>query len=150
MPDSPPPDPADHAEDFAHRYADVLDYLAGDRMTELGIPTEKIGSRIPGQGHATFIPDERSGGGNDHLGGLTVDSGVFNPELLGTMPGNQEWAKARLRDRLDATIAHEHDEARHGGSQVEALKHAPDTELPIREEARHILREMRPPEGRQR
>jgi hypothetical protein len=48
MPDQPPSDPADHAEDFAHRWADVLDYLAGDRMTELGIPTDKIGSRVPG------------------------------------------------------------------------------------------------------
>ena len=25
MPDKPPPDPADHAEDFAHRYAEPLD-----------------------------------------------------------------------------------------------------------------------------
>ena len=41
-------------------------------MTELGIPTDKIGSRLPGQGHATFISRERSGGGNDHLGGLPL------------------------------------------------------------------------------
>ena len=33
-----------------------------------------------------------------------------------------------------------------GGSHVEALKHAPDTELPITEGARHILRAMRPKE----
>ncbi len=128
----------------------MLDYLAGNRTTELGIPTDRIGSRIPGQGHATFIPDERSGSGNDHLGGLTVDSGVFNPELLGTMPGNQECSKASLRDRLDATISHEHEEARYGWSHVEALKHALDTELPIREDARHILRAMKPPEVRLR
>jgi hypothetical protein len=60
MPDKPPPDPADHAEDFSHRYAQEMDYLTGDRMTELGIPTNKIGSRVPGQGHATLIPHERS------------------------------------------------------------------------------------------
>ncbi len=130
MPDKPPPDHADHAEDFSHRYAQEMDYLTGDRMTELGIPTNKIGSRVPGQGRATFIPHERSGGGNDPARGLTLDSGVFNPDLLGTLPGNQEWAKARLRDRVDAAIAHEHEEARRGGSHVEALKHAPDTELP--------------------
>jgi hypothetical protein len=112
MSDKPPPDPADHAEDFAHRYAQEMDYLTGDRMKVLGIPPDRIGLRVPGQGHSTFLPHERSGGGNDHLGALTVDSGVFNPELLGTLPGNQDWAKARLRDRLDATIAHEHDEAR--------------------------------------
>ena len=86
MPNAPPQDPADHAEDFARRYAQEMDYLTGDRMTELGIPTDKIGSRTPGKGHATFIPDERSGGGNDPAGGLTVDSGVFNSDLLGTMP----------------------------------------------------------------
>lgn len=142
MPNRPPPDPADHAEDFARRYAQELDYLTGDRMVELGIPTAQIGSRTPGQGHATFIPDERTGGGNDPAGGLTLDSGGLNPELLGTLPGNQEWAKARLRDRFDAAIVHEHEEARRGGSHVEALRHAPDTELPIREGARHILRAM--------
>lgn len=150
MPDRPPPDPADHAEDFARRYAQELDYLTGDRMMELGIPTGQVGSRTPGQGHACFIPDERTGGGNDPAGGLTLDSGVLNPELLGTLPGNQEWAKARLRDRFDAAIAHEHEEARRGGSHVEALRHAPDTELPIREGARHILRAMRTKEERQR
>jgi hypothetical protein len=48
MPDKPSPDPAYHAEDFSHRYADVMDYVTGDRMTELGIPTDKIGSRLPG------------------------------------------------------------------------------------------------------
>src|SRR4051794_37087575 len=83
-----------------------MDYLTGQRMTELGIPVRKIGSRQPGKGHAAFMPHERTGGGNDPAGGLTLDSGVFNPELLGTLPGNQEWAKARLKDRIDAAIAH--------------------------------------------
>jgi hypothetical protein len=34
---------------FAHRYADVTDYLAGDLMTDLAIPTNRIGSddRVP-------------------------------------------------------------------------------------------------------
>jgi hypothetical protein len=96
-------------------------------MAEHGIPTNKIGSRLPGQGHATFIPSERTGGGNgnDTAGGLTVDSGVFNPDLLVTLPGSKEWENGRLRDRLDAAIAHEHEEARRDGDHVEALKHAP-------------------------
>jgi hypothetical protein len=147
MPEKPPTNPADHAQDFSDRYAQEMDYLSGDRMRELGIPTDRIGSRTPGQGHATFIPNERSGGGNDPAGGLTLDSGVFNPELRGTLPGSAEWAKARLRDRVDAAIAHEQEESRRGGSHVEALKHAPETELPIHEGARHILRAMRPTEG---
>ena len=146
MPDKPPPDPADHADDFARRYAQELDYLTDDRMAELGIPTEQTGSRTPSQGHACFMPHERTGWGNDPAGGLTLDSGVLNPELMGTLSGNQEWAKARLRDRFDAAISHEHEEARRGGSHVEALRHAPDTELPIREGARHILWAMRPKE----
>jgi hypothetical protein len=39
-----PADPADHAEDFAHRYAEPLDWLAAIRMEELGISSERIGS----------------------------------------------------------------------------------------------------------
>jgi hypothetical protein len=58
MPGKPTPDPADHADDFAHRYADAMDYLTDDLMTEFGIPTDKTGSRVPGHGHATFIPNE--------------------------------------------------------------------------------------------
>jgi hypothetical protein len=69
MPDRPPPGPADHAEDFSHRYAQEMDYLSGDRMAELSTPTNKIGSRLPGQVHATFMPGERTGGGNDPAGG---------------------------------------------------------------------------------
>ena len=41
MPDTPLPDTADRAEDFARRYAQELDYLSGDRMTELGTATWK-------------------------------------------------------------------------------------------------------------
>lgn len=144
MPEQAPEDLADHAEDFAHRYAEVLDDLTGDRMADLGIPTEQIGSRDPARGHACFMPHERTGGGNDPAGGLTLDSGVLNPELLGTLPGSEEWARGRLRDRIDAAIAHEYEEARRGGSHFEALLHSPETELPIREGARDILRAMRP------
>jgi len=61
MIEQPPSDRADHAEDFAHRSAEIMDYLAGDRMTELGIPTHPIGTRGPGDGHAAFIPQEHSG-----------------------------------------------------------------------------------------
>lgn len=49
---------------------------------------------------------------------------------------------------MHAAIAHEHEDARRGGSHAEALRHAPDTELPIREGARDILRAVRPNEVR--
>ncbi len=115
MPDRQLLDPADHAEDFALRYAQELDYRTGDRMTELVIPTGQIGSRTLGKGHACFMPHERTGGGNDPAGGLTLDSGVLNLELLGTLPRNQEWAEARLQDRSDVAIAHEHADHRTPG-----------------------------------
>ena len=79
---------------------------------------------MPGQGLATFIPSERSGGGDDPAGRLTVNSGVFNPELLGTLPGSKEWERGRLRDRIDATIAHEHEEARRTGITSRRLARA--------------------------
>ena len=142
-----PGDIADHAEDFSRRYAEPLDYLISQRMLDLGIAAERIGSRDPMKGHLSFMPHERNGGGNDPRGGLTLDSGVFNSGLLGTLPGNREWAKARLRDRIDAAIAHEFEESRFG-SHIEALRHAPDTALPIREESRRILSAMRPSEKR--
>ena len=150
MPDKPPPDPADHAEDFSHRYAQEMDYLTGDRMTELGIPTNKIGSRVPGQGRATFIPHERSGGGNDPAGGLTLDSGVFNPDLLGTLPGNQEWAKARLRDRVDgpSPTNTRRPFAAAATSRRSSTRRTPN--CPIQAGARHILRAMKPSEGHSR
>jgi hypothetical protein len=81
-------------------------------------------------------------GGDDPAGGLTVDSGVLNPELLGTLPGSKEWARGRLRDRIDATIAHEHEEARRAGitSRRSSTRQSPSCRS--REGGQHILRAM--------
>jgi hypothetical protein len=54
-------------------------------MAELGIPNGQIGLRTPVQGDACFIPLERTGGGDGPAGGMTLDSGVLNPELLGEL-----------------------------------------------------------------
>lgn len=43
-------------------------------------------------------------------------AGVFNPELLSTLPGAKKRAMARLCDRMDAATAHKHEEARRGGN----------------------------------
>jgi hypothetical protein len=141
-----PADPADHAEDFAHRYAEPLDWLAGIRMEELGIPNDRIGSNDHDHGlsGAAFNPYERDGGGNNPNGPVNVDSGVFNPELMTkayTKKTAKLWRKSRLRDRIDAIIAHEISEADHGTHEA-ALKMAPKTELPINDRARRILVEM--------
>jgi len=144
-----PTDAADHAADFASRYAEPMDYLVSQRMFDLGIAIGQIGTSDVEHGivHASFMPHDRIGGSNGAGGRLTVNSGVFNPELLAGGPGELEWAAARLRDRLDAVTAHEYEEATHG-SQVAALERGPDTGLPIREGARSLLWAMRgTPEG---
>ena len=51
------------------------------------------------------------------------------------------WAKSSLRHRLDALIAHEETEFR-TGSHILALRIAPQTDLPISEAARNLLRQM--------
>lgn len=139
--DKPPPDIADHAEDFAHRYHRELDQYAGMRMEELGIPSDMIGTedayrRIPWR---AFVAEERTGGYVER--GVTVNSGVLNPELLKGRKGGRVWAKASLRDRIDAVIAHEWTEHLHNDHDA-ALKAAPKTELPITDGARRILRAM--------
>ena len=155
LPDIPPTDPADHAEDFAHRWTDKLDRYAAERMEHLGIPPEQIGASDNRRGipWRAFFPDERDGGGNGTGGRLNLDSGILNPDLLihHIHPeAASAWAKARLRDRIDAAIAHEMAEGR-TGDHLEAEAIAPDTPLPVSEGARHILRAMaggkNPPES---
>ena len=90
-----PADPADHAEDFAHRYAEPLDWLAAIRMEELGIPSERIGSsdhRLGLAGRA-FNPYERDGGGISPGGKINVDSGSFNPDQITQQYGKRAGAQ---------------------------------------------------------
>ena len=135
----------EHARDFAERYAEPMNYHVENRMMELGI--QEIG--MPDANHgirwAAFHPHGTIGGSYSPDGRLIADSGVLNTDLL--KAGYDEKAaglfeRSRLRDRLDAIIAHEYEEHRHGMSHTEALKAAPKTELPISQEAREICREM--------
>jgi hypothetical protein len=141
MPETPPTDPADHAEDFARRYQFPLDQYCALRMQELGIPENLFGTAdLGGDGRwRAFLARERQGG--TLMEGIAVNSGVLNPELLKGKPGVRVFAKARLRDRIDAIIAHEFEEDRLGTHEL-ALKHAMKTELPISDGARRILRAM--------
>ncbi len=136
-------DAAEHARDFAERYAEPMNYHVENRMMELGIPTERIGARKYGHPHRAFWPEETTGGGNAPGRRLTVDSGVFNTALMSNRPAARAvWAKSRLRDRIDAVIAHEDAESLTGFHDVaEAM--APDTTLPITDGARQILRAIR-------
>ena len=107
----------------------------------MGIPDDLIGADDPYRRlqWRAFVADERTGG---HLTtGITVNSGVLNPELLKGKKGSLASAKAKLRDRIDAIVAHEWEEYLHGTHEA-ALKHAPKTALPISDGARRILRAM--------
>ncbi len=139
--ETPPPDAADHAEDFAHRWADRLDEYCALRMEALGVPGHRIGDADPYRRTPwrAFVAEERTGG---HItAGITVNSGVLNPDLLKGRKGGRVWARARLKDRIDAVICHEFEEDRHG-THAAALKAAARTALPITDGARRILRAM--------
>ena len=84
-------------------------------------------------------------GGSNGVGQrLFVDSGALNPDLNADTVGPEAtglWAKSRLRDRIDSIIAHEHLEAQ-DIPHDEVVQRAPDTELPIADNARKILLSM--------
>jgi hypothetical protein len=133
--------PADHAMEFALKWADKLEEYCTIRMQELGIPDEMNGQpdyEGDGRWHA-FDPNARTGGGN--ITGVVINSGVLNLDLLKGRKGARVWPKERLRDRIDAIIAHEFEELRHG-SHAAALKAAPKAELPISDRARRICKAM--------
>ena len=145
-------DPKKHARDFAERYAEPMNYHVENRMTELGIDPARIGVGDAAHGirHAAFMPHETDGGGNTPDGRLNLDSGILNPDLFKRLgpEASVAYAKARLRDRMDAGIAHEFEELKGGGRHEYAFEHAPETELPIRHEARELARKIRDGERR--
>ncbi len=77
-----PADPADHAQDFAQRYAEPLDWYCTIRMQELGIPEDKNGApNFDRDGRwRAFEWRERTGGSITK--GVYVNSGVLNPDLM--------------------------------------------------------------------
>ena len=136
-----PADPGTHAQRVAREWRDVGQSYAERRMKELGITKDKIGADDPraGKPWRAFDPDEKTGGSVST--GIVVDSGVINPDLLKGQKGARVWAKATLRDRMDAIIAHEW--AENGTlDHVAALKQAAKTELPVTDGARRILKAM--------
>jgi hypothetical protein len=142
---TPTTDPAAHAVDFATRNANAFEQIVQRRMRDVGVPVHLIGDTPLGGGmRRAFHPDERMGGGVTVARGISVDSGILNPELLGDPAAGgtaQAWAKARLRDCIDAVIAHEYEECTRG-TDAAARQHAPTTILRIPGEAGAILRQM--------
>jgi hypothetical protein len=140
-----PATPEVHARDFANRHAEAFERIVQQRMRDVGVPENLIGDTLLGGGaRKAFHPDEDTGGGVTVGSGINVDSGVLNPALLGDPAAGgvaRTWSKARLRDRIDAVIAHEYEECIRGSDAV-ARQHAPSTILRISQDARKILREM--------
>jgi len=146
MTGKPPPDPADHAEDFSRRYAVELDIAAGETLVDLGIDPNRLAALDPEDlQRKTFLPGERTVGSLGPGGTITLDSGVMNPDAMDAPYGKEAgdyWRKLRLRDRMQAAGAHEYEE-HEGGTHEQALRRGPDTLLPVSAEAREMLRKMR-------
>jgi hypothetical protein len=145
--------------DFANRYADDLNTVVGNRMRQLGVPEAMIGIRnYPGldDGAFTRFPSTQIGGNINpnlvpgHQAGIALDHGIFDAAHP-TMSNVPSWARATLRDRMDAAIVHEYIEATlqppsnlSGGAAAdwlhnEAIRRAPNTPMPITLGARRIL-----------
>jgi hypothetical protein len=139
MTDKPPSDSAEHARDFARRWVDWLEGYCATRMEALGVAAEKIGAFDPYRRKPWHAFDAEGHLGGSITTGIVVDSGVLNPDLLEGKRGGKAWAEARLRDRIDAVIAHEYEEERHS-THEEAVQAAPKTDLPITDGARRILK----------
>ncbi len=141
-----PADPALHAKEVAREWEDVAESYIQERMRQLGIPDHQIGAPDYQRGSVrrVFLADEAIGGSYGTGRRLFVDSGVLNPKLNAEVIGSEAskvWAKARLRDRIEAVIVHEHLEAQ-GIPHDEVVERAADTDLPIGEIARRILRRI--------
>ncbi len=138
-----PADPAEHAVRSAHEWVDVAETYVQERMRQLGVPEWQIGVRRRERNYrrVAFVPSEGDGGGITP-DGINVDSGVLNPQLNAEEIGPRAsaiWERARLRDRIDAVIAHEYEESIAGTHKGAEMRTA-DTALPISDKARRILR----------
>lgn len=132
--------PAEPAEQSAVEWRDVIEAHVALRNEELGIRDHMNGEPDHhGDGRwRSFHPHGRQGGENTT--GVVLDSGLLNPDLLKGEKGGRLWAKARLRDRIDAAISHEYEELMHGGDHSAAIEAAPRTNLSISDMARRINR----------
>jgi hypothetical protein len=135
-----PADAGLHAKQIAQEWEDVGERYVRRRMKELGIPEHERGQPdYDGDGRwRAFDPKGRKGGANTT--GAVVDSGVLNPELLKGQKGGRIWPKMKLKDRIDAIIAHEYEELHSGGKHADAVNNAAKTKMPISDEARRLNR----------
>ena len=135
-----PADPGLHAQQIAREWEDVGERYVRRRNRELGILEHMNGQPdYAGDGRwRAFDPNTRTGGQN--TASVNINSDVLNPDLLEGEKGGRIWPKTRLKDRIDAIIAHEYEELMPEGRHVNALKEAARTKLPISDEARRLNR----------
>lgn len=109
MSKKPPADVVEHAQKFARRRQSELEAYCSVRMQEIGVPDHLIGADDlrPHMKWTSFDPEGKEGG--TITKGICVNSGVLNPELLKGEKGGRVWARARLKDRIDAIIAQEYE-----------------------------------------
>ena len=149
-----PIDLALHAKEVAREWEDVAESYVERRMRELGIQEQRIGAPDYDRGgkRQAFLPEDARGGTNDFAGRIYVDSGALNPQLnaQAIVPeASRLWARSRLRERIDAVIAHEYEES--GGiHHDQVVERVAETTLPISENARRILRSISEGVRRQR
>lgn len=78
-----PNNPADHAKDFARRYAADLDIAAGELLMGIGIDSARLGAIDPEDlVDNKFHPAERTVGSLTPDGRITLDSGIMHPDAL--------------------------------------------------------------------
>jgi hypothetical protein len=130
----------------------VLERYVRQRMDNLGVPPGCVGIVDETETGSAFSLEHDLGGRNTKpgraagvtRGGINVDYGVFNPDLLPF----DSWRSVSLRDRIDAVIVHELYEYR-SRSPTTALRHrqailnAPATKQRILSGARRILADYR-------
>ena len=137
--------------DFARRYRALLSEAIANRMRRIGVPSDMIGIEYWGVDTGAFVeyfPPQL--GGNIRVGlngrtGINVDPAIFDFDApkVGQLSA---WRGARLRDRVDAVVAHEFTEATAPEGcdfHQYAIEHAERTELEITDRARLILEQYR-------
>ncbi len=132
----------------------ILESYIHQRMQELGVRASQIGIIDDVETGMAFSLEHFMGGRNTRpawlpevtKGGINVDAGVFNPDLIASKA--QSWVAASLRDRIDAVIIHELTEYNSrfptpGLRHESAILRSPSTTANISPGAKKILEEYR-------
>ena len=147
---------------FAEEWEAILIVAVARRMRAVGVPDWMLGiSGIPYEDPSAFVRTHAVGGSNNNIPGrgiigdrpgINVDVAVLDLDFP-PMFKLASWSKGRLKDRIDAVIAHEYTEVTAPRLAIARTPHqyavamAPDTTLKITEGARRILRDYRKIEG---